>query len=169
MAKPKKRKAKKRQSVSREERDAGTPETIAKLQPDMLDLLLRRGPDAGGIDNQQFEALWAIRDAAHVVGREPGYQTVNLDSVGHGEGPMSDGDARRWDVYIEWSREFMRLSGLAPGIVRAWVDRDRAIRPVEDLRHLALAAKLWGRCLSSYDKEREAEANTQNRVLTCGL
>lgn len=165
MAKPKKRRAKKRKAVIREERHAGTPETIAKMQPDVLDQLLRQGPDAGGIDNQQFQALWDIRDAAHVVGRGLGYHAAEIGNVGHGSGEISDGDARRWDIYTAWSREFSRLSALSPSIVRDWVDRDRIIRP-EDLRYLALAAKLWGRAASAYDKERQAEANAQNRVLT---
>lgn len=166
MAKAKKRKAKKRKAVDRVERHPATPETLERLQPDQLDRLLRQGPDDGGIDNQQFEALWAIRDAAYIVGRGLGYQAVDIGNVGHGNGEMSDGDSRRWDIYTAWSRDFSRMTGLSPGIIRDWVDRDRVIRPVEDLRHLVFAAKLWGRHASTYDKEREAERNTQNRVLT---
>lgn len=169
MAKPKKRKAKKRRAADRTERHPATPETLAKLQPDQLDQLLRQGPDAGGLDNQQFEALWAIRDAAHIVGRGLGFQAVDIGNVGHGNGEMSDSDSRRWDIYTAWGRDFAHMTGLSPSIVRDWVDRDRVIRPVHDLRHLALAAKLWSRKSSDYDKEREAERNTQNRVLTAAI
>lgn len=165
MAKPKKRKAKKRKAVDRTERHPATPETMAKLQPDMLDQLLRQGPGAGGIDNQQFEALWAIRDAAHIVGRGLGYQAVDIGNVGHGNGEMSDSDSRRWDIYNAWAKDFAHMTALSPSIVRDWVDRDRIIRP-EDLRYLVFAAKLWSRHASDYDRERESERNAQNRVLT---
>ena len=169
MAKPKKRRAKKRRAVDRAERHPATPETLAKIRPDLLDQLLRQGPENGGIDNQQFEALWAIRDAAHIVGRGLGYQAVDIGNVGHGNGEMSDADSRRWDIYTAWGRDFAHLTGLSPSVIRDWVDRDRIIRPADDLRYLVLAAKLWGRHASTYDKRREAEANAQNRVLTRAL
>ena len=131
MAKAKKRKAKKRQAVSRAERVEATPETLAKLRPDPLERLLRKGPQDGGIDHQQFEALWAIKEAANVVGRGLGYQAVDFERVGHGRGDMSDGDSRLWDIYIAWSGMFCQSTYVLPRVVTDWVVGDRDIRDID--------------------------------------
>ena len=109
--------ARKRKPVARTERVQATPETLAKLRPDPLDLLLRLGPADGGIDHQHHDSLWQIETAAGVVGCGLGYATVDLASVGHGQSEMSDGAARWWDIYCAWGRGFLRATYTAPDVV----------------------------------------------------
>ena len=64
IAKAKKRKSKKRKAVNRSERVAATPETLAKLQRDEIQDMLRL---EDGIDEQEVEALLKIEEAWRVI------------------------------------------------------------------------------------------------------
>jgi hypothetical protein len=156
MAKAKKRRAKKRRPVNTTERVAATPETLAKLKPWPMQDLLRRGPENGGISNQQFEASLLIVEAFCVITRGLGFKPLDLARIGHGSGELSSRQTRLWSIYVSWGNEFQRRFLLPPHVVVEWVEDSRPIYPAS-VAMLAKAADLWDRMAGDHDKRRAVE------------
>lgn len=154
MAKAKKRRNRKRQTVKREERCAATAETIAKLRPWPMQDLLRRGPHAGGLDSQQFESALLIVEAFDVITRGLGFKPIDLGAIGGGgSGEMGPRDERLWMIYIAWANEFQRRAKCRPHVVVGWVKDERPIDPGA-APLIAKAADMWDRAAGDYDRAR---------------
>src|SRR4029077_154220 len=72
-----------RRAINRGDRVKATPETLAKLRPHPLELLLARGREGGGIDADQWQGAEEIEDAAQAIAPASGYASADLEAVGH--------------------------------------------------------------------------------------
>lgn len=154
--KAKKRRSKKRKAVDRSERVAATPETIAKLKPWPMQDLLRKGPEDGGLSSDQFEAALQIVEAFKIITHNLGFKPVDLGRVGHGASEMGPRACRMWNVYVEWGNAFQRRALVAPHVIVAMVEDDRPIG-AGAVWLVAMAANMWDRACSDYDKRQRAE------------
>jgi hypothetical protein len=156
MGKAKKRWDNKRKSVDRSERVAATPETLAKLKPWPMQDLLRKGPDDGGISSGQFEAALQIVEAFKVVTHALGFKPIDLAKVGHGASDLGSRGCRLWNIYIEWGNAFQRRALLAPHVIVEMVEDGRPIG-AGAVWLVAMAADMWDRACSNYDRAQKAE------------
>lgn len=160
MNKARRRRNRKRKAVDRFERVPPTPETLAKLKPWTMSELLRLGPDAGGIDHEQYEAAIEIVDAYAAITRELGYRPTDLVRVGKGQGGMSPRDLRLSSIYLRWADDIEdRLRIRAPRIV-GWIEDHDARLSLGDLPALLVALDRWGRVKLDHDKARPATVKT---------
>ena len=147
----------KRHAQSR--KDQATPETREKLQPDFLEKLLRLGPADGGIDEQTFEALFEIEEAHAVVGRRTAARSSTLELAGGGDpGNMSDGEARTWSIWLEWGKDFYKVTGVTGAKIAELIEMRYPVDAVF-VGHYRRAAGLWDKAKRDYDKaQKEREA-----------
>jgi len=132
-----------------------TPETAAKLQPDFLDQLLRKGPENGGIDNTTFEALFEIEEAHAIVGRRTAARASSLELAGGGDpGDMSDGEARTWSVWLKWGQDFYDQTGVTGAKIAELIAMRYPVDPVF-VDHYRRAAGLWDKTKRKYDKDQK--------------
>ena len=106
MANARKTRARKaRRTVDRGDRVKATPETLAKLKPHPLELLLARGREHGGIDADQLQSAEEIADAAQAITAGLGVASVNLEAVSRT--PFVDSMSAREEwlaaVWTPWS------------------------------------------------------------------
>lgn len=142
MAKPKKRRAKKRQNVNRAERVEATPETLAKLRPCPLKAMLH----VGTMQPDQYEAALQIWDAHEALSKGLKAGTVDVDKIANAHGGMSDGKARLITIYLQWASELAGRFYLTSSIVLGWIeDGDPTKRMVNDnqRRMLCSACDHW--------------------------
>jgi hypothetical protein len=151
MVKSRKRRARNRKPVNPAERTAPPPEAAQHARPWPMQELLARGPEAGGLTSQQFEAALLIVEAFHVITRGIGHKPIDLARVGHGTGEMGARAARLWAVYVAWGNEFQRRHLLPPYVVVDWVEDARPIYPATVVM-IAKAADLWDRVASDHDR-----------------
>lgn len=152
MAKAKKRRAKKRQSVNKAERVAATPETVAHLAQrakangghacPLLTMVYN-----GTMTPQQHEAALEIWDAYDALTRSlkaSGSQYNERGDKAHTN--SSDRMDFLITTYLEWSKVLMRRYILQASVVVAWVDdSDADCRMVNDVqrRMLLKACDTW--------------------------
>ncbi|MGQ3299659.1 hypothetical protein [Reyranella sp.] len=137
-------------------KEQATPETREKLQPDFLEKLLRAGPDEGGIDDQQFEALFEIEDAHTIIGKLTSARSSSLELSGGGDPTdMSDGEARVWAIWIAWGTTFHQRTGIAGTRIAELI---KARFPVDEafVGHYRTAAALWD------EEKRKHHAGTKS-------
>ena len=130
MANARKRKARKaRRAVNRGERIKATPETLAKLRPHPLEVLLARGRDGGGIDADQLQCAEEIVDACAAVTGQLGMSCLDWVRVTtYGKpGEMSPREERLSVLWFAWAIELRRCLGLRPFAI---VELIAAQRPV---------------------------------------
>ena len=145
MANARKRKARKaRRTVNRGDRVKATPETLAKLQPHPLEVLLARGRDGGGIDADQLQCAEEIVDACGAITRGLGVKVATLErigSAGHLE-ELSPREERLSVIWFAWAAELPRRLLPRPMVV---VETIAAVRPanLDDIRRLSRALDLW--------------------------
>lgn len=164
MAKAKKRKAKKRQAVSRAERVAATPETVAKLKRDYLQELLVRDP-AKGIDEQEVEDLLEIEAAWSVIEAEIGGSAAwSLErSDGGGSHEMSDKAARLWAIWNAWATAFHRRTLVKGALIACWI-RERDAIPGEGYLLFRTAARMWDAAKRTFDEDERRERASERAL-----
>ncbi len=151
MAKAKKRRAKKRQSVRRTERVQATPETLAKLKPWPMQDLLRKGPENGGLSSNQFEAALQIVESMQGHHARLGLQALDLTRVGHGNGELGTRACRLWNIYVEWGNAYQRRALISPHVIVQMVEDERPI-DAGAVWLVALAGDMWDEAKSQYDR-----------------
>lgn len=142
------------------QRIGATPETLSKLQADFLEKLLHDGPKNGGIDNDQFEALFEIEEAHTVVGKLTAARASTLELSGGGDpSDMSDAEARTWALWGEWATEFYRRKGIAGTKIAELI---KARHPVDAtfVGHYRAAAGLWDKVKRDYGKGKPVEVSS---------
>jgi hypothetical protein len=147
MANARKRKARKaRRAVNRGDRVKATPETLAKLRPHPLEVLLARGRDAGGIDADQLQCAEEIVDACAAVTGQLGMSCLDWVRVTtYGKpGEMSPRQERLSVIWFAWAVELRRCLGLRPFAI---VELIAAERPVygDGIQRLGRALDLWAK------------------------
>lgn len=165
MAKPKKRKAKRRQNVKRAERTPATPETLKKLQRDALqDLLGKDGLD--GISAGSVEALLQIEAAFHIIERiVSGTSAWIGDRIGGaGSGEISDYDARWWAIWNIWATKLFRMTKRT-GIEVATIVEARRATDLETVTLLRQAATLWERERRDYDDAQRTDTRQRHTIM----
>ena len=145
MANARRRKARKaRRAVNRGDRVRATPETLAKLQPHPLELLLARGRDGGGIDADQLQCAEEIVDAFSAITRGLGIKAAMLERIGSAGylDELSPREERLSVIWFAWAAELPRRLLPHPMVV---VDTIAAVRPVnlDDIRRLGRVLDLW--------------------------
>lgn len=166
MAKAKRRKTKKRQSVNRAERVAATPETLAHL----AERAKANGGHAcpllamihkGTLSPQQHEAALEIWDAYDAL-------TKSLKARGSEYNERGDkahtNSSDRMDflitTYLKWSEVLMRRYILQASVVVGWVDdSDPSLRMINDAQRgmLVKACDTWIDVIGDARKARQAE------------
>lgn len=164
MAKAKKRKAKKRQAVSRAERVEATPETLAKLRPCPLKAMLHQGAvdphHPAGMQPDQYEAALQIWDAHDALVRSQKAGSVDLNKIANVHGDVSDGKARLIALYLEWGRELPQRLYLTADIVVGWIDDHEPARRMTNDRQrrtLVRACDLWIKLVDEANRRWRAE------------
>ena len=154
MAKAKKRKAKKRKAVNRSERHPATPETLAKLQRDELQEMLRQDD---GIDAQEIEALLKIEEAWHVIeGEVSAHSGWTIEHIGGGgQHEMSNRAARLWSIWNAWATEFQRRTSIKGAQIACWITERRSL-PRVSVAILRVAARLWDKIEDDHDRGERA-------------
>jgi hypothetical protein len=123
-----------------------TPETLAKLQPHPLEVLLARGRDGGGIDADQLQCAEEIVDACGAITRGLGVKAAMLErigSAGHLE-ELSPHEERLSAIWFAWATELWQRMGLKPFWV---VELIAYIHPLDPYRvsRLERALDLWAK------------------------
>lgn len=167
MAKPKRRRSKKRKPVDREERHAATPETLAKLRPWPMQDLLRKGPDDGGIDSRQFEACLQIVEAFKVITHGLGFKPLDLARVGHGESDLGAHGCRLWNIYVAWGNAYQRRALVSPHVIVDMVEDGRPIG-AGAVWLVALAGDMWDKACSNHDREQKADRGRNHALAAVG-
>jgi hypothetical protein len=139
--------------VVRTDRVQATPETLAKLKPWPMQELLAKGRHGGGLESDQFEAALQIVEAFGVISHGLGYKPTDLSRVGHGTGDISPRQCRLWNIYVAWGNEYLRRTRIRPHVVVDLVEDSRAMDPA-GVRLVVLAAAIWDRVASNYDREQ---------------
>jgi hypothetical protein len=149
MANARKRKARKaRRAVNRGDRVKATPETLAKLKPHPLEVLLARGREGGGVDADQLQCAEEIVDAARAVTHGLGLSSADLDRLmlprAVESDAMSDRGERLSAIWFAWAVELQQRLGLKPFGV---VELIAYIRPQDQYRvsRLGRALDLWAK------------------------
>lgn len=149
MANARKRKARKaRRAVNRGDRVKATPETLAKLKPHPLEILLARGRDGGGIDADQLQCAEEIVDAAHAVTQGLGLSSADLDRLmlprAYEADAMTNRAERLSAIWFAWATELWQRMGLKPFGV---VELIAYIHPLDPYRvgRLERALDLWAK------------------------
>ena len=147
MANARKRKARKaRRAVNRGDRVKATPETLAKLRPHPLEVLLARGRDGGGIDADQLQCAEEIVDACQAITCQLGlscHDWLRVTTYGR-PGEMSARAERLSVIWFAWAVELQRCLGIRPFAV---VELIAAERPIygDAIPRLGRALDLWAK------------------------
>lgn len=166
MATAKKRKARKaRRAVNRGERIKATPETLKKLRPHPLELLLARGREDGGIDADQLQCAEEIADAAQAITAQSGLSSADLQAVGHQARVDLMSPRGEWlsAIWFAWAVEIARRFRVRPFVV---VELIASVNPLDARRVALLAGTLdqWARVRHDIDKAtRSASPRSPNR------
>lgn len=161
MANARARARRSRRAVDRSERVRPTPETLAKLKPWPLQVLLQVGPDDGGIDVDQFEAAVEIVDGFHAITRELGFKPLLFDRVSRGVADMPARDVRLATIFLAWGVALLNRHRCQPAVIVEWIEDSRGSI---DLHLLRRALSLWTSTRGEYDrmiaatKKRRGEA-----------
>ncbi|HLG44751.1 MAG TPA: hypothetical protein VKY24_00805 [Reyranella sp.] len=146
MANARKRRARKaRRAVNRGDRVKATPETLAKLRPHPLEVLLARGREDGGIDADQLQCAEEIVDAFAAITRGLGIKGAMLERIGGaGHDELSPREERLSVIWFAWAAELPRRLLPRPVVV---VELIAAVRPAksDDIRRLGRALDLWAK------------------------
>lgn len=154
-----------RPNVSRVERVAATPETLAKLRPCPLKAMLHRGAtdphDPAGMQPDQYEAALQIWDAndALVKGLKAG--AVDVDKIANAHGGLSEGKARMVQVYLQWASELAGRFYLTSSIVLGWINDDAPNERMSNdvqRRMLTRACDHWIKVKQEHDKAARVDA-----------
>lgn len=145
-----------KRAVDRGERIKPTPETVAKLMPHPLELLLDRGREGGGIDADQLQCCEEIADAAQAVAPGLGIASVDLvDADMHLGGlrdhVLSPRQERLTVIWHIWASELARRHRLRPFVI---VELIASIDPLDARRVAVLCAglDLWARTRRDVDR-----------------
>jgi hypothetical protein len=143
-----------RRYVNRNDRVKPSAMAEAKKRPWPLAQLLQRGPDAGGIDADEFEAALQIVEAFEALTRGLGTAALDLTSprvrrAGHTPPSMSGREAALGATWFDWAE---RLPWRAVAIVEAI--RDERPISVPALRH---ACRLWAQVAGDRARARRRE------------
>lgn len=154
MANARKRKARKaRRAVNRGDRVKATPETLARLKPHPLEILLARGREGGGIDADQLQCAEEIVDAFAGITRGLGLAQSTLEQVGHyqPDRQITPREERLSVIWFTWAVELMRCLLIRPVDV---VQLIAYIGPAETerARMLAQALDLWAKARQDTDR-----------------
>jgi hypothetical protein len=154
MANARKRKARRR-AVDRGDRVKATPETLAKLKPHPIELLLAKGRDAGAIDPDQWQSADEISEAFGAITRQLGVTARFLDSIiGHARvGELSPHHEKLTVIWFAWSPELVRRLMIRPHVVVEWIANERLIEP-----------HLFGRALDLWAKVRQDISQSKRPV-----
>jgi hypothetical protein len=115
-----------------------------------MQVLLAAGPDAGGIDADEFEAALQIVETYKALTAKLGIHPARLDDTYGGNGGMSDRDAEAIACWFHWSAWLP--VGLPTRLVRE-IEDDEPIRSVTVLRR---ACRSWHKVRA--DRSRSAVA-----------
>lgn len=164
MAKPKKRRAKKRPNVSRAERIAATPETAAKLRPCPLKAMLY----AHRLTPGEYEAALQIWEANDALVRQ-----LKATASGFAEradktiaGDRETGRDRLVAIYLDWSVEIVHRYHVTAEIVVGWIeDHEPAKRMTNDVQRgmLARVCDWWIEVAERASKARRAVRQDASR------
>lgn len=149
MSTARKRKARKaRRVVDPEERHAATPETIAKLHPHPMELLLQRGREHGGIDTDQWQCAEEIVDAYAAVAPALGAVTADLDRIGGNTRSDNMGSYAEHltEIWFAWAEEMLRRwgRGARPVLIVDLITSDVSGTPVSNAL-LGSALDMWAK------------------------
>lgn len=152
MARAKRRKtARKRRAVSREERHPATPETLAKLRACPLKAMLERGAhdphDPAGMQPEQYESALEIWDAHDALVKGLKATATDAERVANAHGGLSERKADLVAVYLDWASELPHRLPLTSAIVVGWIEDTPGQRLYTDhnRRMLCRACDLWAR------------------------
>lgn len=159
MAKAKKRRTKKRQSVNRAERVAATPETLAKLRPCPLKLMLH----AGRMEPEAYEAALQIKDAFDIVTRQVGYRPLDLGRIGVGHGECGARASRMISIYIAWGNELIRRLRVRPHVIVEWIEMERSLS-LEAEPLLVEACELWIKTVDDVGRAQRIAAQNLDKI-----
>lgn len=140
--------------VDRAERIKPTPETVAKLKPHPLELLLARGREFGGIDADQLQCAEEIADAASAISRGRGMASSDPSSVNHGgraDAVMTVHEERLAAIWFAWAFDLARRQRVRPWVI---VDLIASVEPL-DARQVALLSgglDLWAKVRRDMDR-----------------
>lgn len=161
MANARKTRARKarRRDVNRGDRVKATPETLAKLKPHPLELLLARGREGGGIDADQLQCAEEIADAAQGITRGLGWASSDPGSVNHGRAAaavMSAHEERLAVIWFAWANELARRHGLRPFAIVEQIGRTEPHHE-STARLLCRGLDLWAKVRREVDKQGRDE------------
>jgi hypothetical protein len=154
MANAKKRKARKqRRAVNRGDRVKATPETLAKLRPHPLEILLARGRHDDGIDADQLQCAEEIVDAYGAIGRGLGIARSDIETFGHYQPStqFSPRDERLTVIWFAWAPELIRRLMLRPVVVVELIANVRPNEP-QAAQRLGRALDLWAKTRQDLDR-----------------
>jgi hypothetical protein len=163
MANARKRKARQaRRAVERTERVQATPETLAKLRPHPMEVLLAKGRDGSGIDADQWQSACEITDAFDALTRQLGLTSANLQVMSRSppSTAMSAREERLSVIWLAWSPELIRRRLSRPHVVYEWIIGRRPLGP-RAVWLLSRALDLWGKV--RHDTQPKREVSTIRR------
>lgn len=139
-----KARAQRRQRVNRNERVKPSALAEAKKRPWPMQVLLQRGPEAGGISAEQFEAGLEIVDAYEALTRSCGWHSASLDRVtGNAVADdLSPREVRLIAIYLQWVVELITRLRLPGAIIVDWITDTRSLGTI-GLPILIRALDLW--------------------------
>jgi hypothetical protein len=160
-----------RRAINRGDRIKATPETLAKLRPHPLELLLARGREGGGIDADQWQCAEEIIAARDAFAAGLGFNSNDLQSMislgfaasigSYSRAQMSPHDERLCAIWLAWADELNRRWNIRrPFIV---VERIESTLPCPPPLALALGAALdlWAKVRREMDRAAaRGSANT---------
>lgn len=159
MAKAKRRKAaRKRKAVNREERHPATAETLAKLRPCPLKAMLERGAhdphDRAGMQPDQYEAALQIWDAHDALVKGLKAAAGDVGKIANAHGGLSERKADLVAVYLDWARELPHRMPLTSAIVLGWIEDTPGRRLCTDhsRQMLTRACDLWMRIKGDHSR-----------------
>jgi hypothetical protein len=154
----------KRRSVNREERVKPPPEARQHQRVWPMSILLIKGASGGGIDADEFEAALQIVETFKAFTSALAIHHASAELVGLANGGhMSDRDAERVSVWLEWSMHLPQ--GLPTRLVRE-IEDEEEIRSVPILRH---ACRLWDKVRGDRGRSRSRLTTDSVSVLTPSL
>jgi hypothetical protein len=142
-----------RRAVNRGDRVKATPETLAKLRPHPLELLLARGREGGGLDADQLQCCEEIADAAQAIAPASGYASADLEAVGHSAHVSLMSPRGEWlsTIWFAWAVDLARLARVRPWAIVELIGSSEPLDPPH-VAQLGGALDLWARVRRDLDR-----------------
>src|SRR5262245_8165285 len=152
-----------RRAVDRHQRVKPTPETLAKLRPHPLELLLAKGRDDGGIDADQWQCAEEVYDAYAAVTRGLGLSSVDVELIArtpHNDA-MSMRDEHLSLIWFTWASELMHWCLIKPTVVVELINGQRLLNRFA-VGTLCRALDLWAKVRGDLARPEREVATIRN-------